>query len=401
MIGLLFWLSVFVVFYVYVGYPIIVTFLARLYARPVKKQAITPTVTLLIAAYNEEIVIEGKIHNSLALDYPKDLFQILIAADGSDDHTVEIVQKYADSGIELSFAPERRGKMAAITRALQLARGDIVVFSDANNHYQADTIKYLVRSFADATVGAVSGAKHIKENGKLLGSSEGLYWKYESFLKKQETHLGSCIGVTGEVLAIRRELFVEPSTQVINDDFYILMQVLRQGYRLIYEPMALSYEEASATAADEITRRARIIAGRYQAISMAAKSFHLANPLVVWQIISHKFLRPIVPVMMVLAFISNLVAIIWPPAAMNLRGLWLSAPFNKYFFILQCLFYLMALLGNFIQKEDWIGKTLYLPSFIVNSNFAALIGLFRYVAKKQQVTWKKVNRQEKAVIKET
>ncbi|NPV76045.1 MAG: glycosyltransferase family 2 protein [Anaerolineae bacterium] len=400
MIGLLFWLSIFTVFYVYAGYPIVVTILARIHAKPIKKQAITPTVTLLIAAYNEELVIEGKIHNSLALDYPKDRLQILIAADGSDDHTVEIVQRFKDDGVELSFAPERRGKMAAITRALRLAHGEIIVFSDANNHYKADTVKILVRSFADPTIGAVSGAKHIIEDGKPLGSSEGLYWKYESFLKKQETRLGSCIGVTGEILAIRRKLFVEPSTQVINDDFYILMQILRQGYRLIYEPMALSYEEVSATAADEIVRRARIIAGRYQAISMAAKLLPWKNPLVVWQIFSHKFLRPFVPVMMILAFLSNLIAIIWPPVATSTRWLWLSSPFNQYLFLLQCLFYLMALLGNVTQKEDWIGKILYLPSFLVNSNFAALIGLFRYLARKQKVTWKKVNRQSNTAFKE-
>ncbi len=400
MIGILFWLSVFAVFYVYAGYPIIVTILARIHAKPINKQDIAPMITLLIAAYNEETVIEGKIHNSLKLEYPKDRLQILIAADGSDDHTVEIVERYQDAGIELSFAPERRGKMAAIMRALRLARGEVIVFSDANNHYKADTLKILVRPFADPTVGAVSGAKHIIEDGKPLGSSEGLYWKYESFLKKQEARLGSCMGVTGEILAIRRELFIEPPTQVINDDFYILMQVLRQGYRLIYEPMALSYEEVSATAADEIIRRTRIIAGRYQAIGMAARLLPWNNPLVVWQIFSHKFLRPFVPVMMILAFLSNLIAVIWPPAATEARWFWLSQPFNLYLFLLQCLFYLMALAGNSTKKEDWLGKILYLPAFLVNSNFAALIGLFRYLARKQQVAWKKVGRQGKTVVKE-
>lgn len=401
MIGLLFWLSIFTVVYVYAGYPIIVTALARIYSKPIDKQMITPSVTLLIAAYNEEMVIEDKIHNSLALDYPKDRLQILIAADGSDDRTVEIIQQYKDAGIELSFMPERRGKMMAITRAIQKARGEIIVFSDANNYYKSDAIKILVRSFADSNIGAVSGAKHINEDGNPLGSTEGLYWKYESFLKQQETRLGSCMGVAGEILAIRRELFVEPPTPVVNDDFYILMQILRQGYRLIYEPLALSYEGISATATDEIVRRTRIVAGRYQAIGMAAQLLPWKNPLVVWQIFSHKFLRPLVPLMMILALLSNIIAIVWPPVAIRGQWFWLSPPFNQWFFLLQCLFYLLALLGNFIHKKGWIGKILYLPSYLVNSNFAALIGLARYLAKKQQVTWKKVDRQEKTAVKGT
>ncbi|MCC6147943.1 MAG: glycosyltransferase family 2 protein [Anaerolineaceae bacterium] len=394
MIGILFWCSVIAIIYIYAGYPLIVTLLARIFTRPIKRQSISPPLTLLIAAYNEEDVIAGKIKNALALDYPKDLLQILVAADGSNDRTAEIVQSFSLQGVELSFIPERLGKMAAITRAMQVVRGEIVIFSDANNYYKMDALKLLVAPFADPAVGAVSGAKHIIENKEVLDASEGLYWKYESYIKKHETHLGSCTGVAGEILAVRRNLFVEPPPKLINDDFYILMQVVRQGFRVIYEPHAISYESISASAKDEIARRTRIIAGRYQAIGMAVKLLHWDNLLVVWQIVSHKFLRPFVPMLMISALAFNLIAVVCPPQAENIRWLWLASPFNVYLLGLQGLFYLAALLGNLIHGKGWIGKLLYLPSFLVNSNYAALNGFFRYLFGKQQAAWKKVNRQE-------
>jgi cellulose synthase/poly-beta-1,6-N-acetylglucosamine synthase-like glycosyltransferase len=183
----LFWLSVGIILYAYAGYPLLVTLLAQLRAKERPYPPILPSLTLLIAAYNEEEVIAAKLENSLALDYPRDRLQILVTADGSSDRTPDIVKQFADRGVELNHRLQRQGKMAAINRAMPKARGDVVVFSDANNLYDPQTLRELVRPLADTAVAAVSGAKTIIKDGSSLGNSEALYWRYESFIKKQET----------------------------------------------------------------------------------------------------------------------------------------------------------------------------------------------------------------------
>lgn len=288
MLGLLFWFCVLGVMYVYAGYPLLLAIFARLFSRPVLTAEITPTVTLLIAAYNEEAVIAGKLENCLALDYPAEKLQVLVAADGSTDRTVDIVRSFSSRGVELCYEPARRGKMAAINHAMQAARGEIVVFSDANNYYRRDALRELIRPFADPTVGAVSGAKHIVKGDGQLGEAEGLYWKYESFIKEQEARLWTCTAVAGEIFAIRRELFTPAPEEVINDDFYLALQVIRRGFRVMYAPKAVSLERVSPSAQDEIVRRTRIIAGRYQAMAMSLKLLPFRQMFVLWQIVSHK-----------------------------------------------------------------------------------------------------------------
>ena len=191
LIALLFWVSLGGILYTYFGYPVLIFLLAKTIQKPETYQTDKPSVTLLIAAYNEETVIEDKIKNSLAIEYPKDLLQILVVTDGSRDRTPEIAKRYINYGIEILHEPERRGKMAAINRALPNARGEIVIFSDANNYYQADTILKLIQPFGNPRVGGVTGAKVIGQGDGSLGASEGLYWKYESFIKKQESRAGS------------------------------------------------------------------------------------------------------------------------------------------------------------------------------------------------------------------
>src|SRR6266498_1087960 len=269
--GLIFWLCVFFIGYVYVGYPLILAVLARLRRKPTKYPEITPQVSILIAAYNEQEVIASKLENTLSLDYPMNCMQIVVAVDGSDDHTAEIVETYAVRGVELSYDVQRRGKMAAINRTLPRLRHEIVVFSDANNLYDADALLELVKPFSDPKVGAVTGSKNIMDDPDAHAKADGLYWRYESLIKKNETRLGSCTGVAGEILAIRRNLYQPPPDHVINDDFFIGIGVLRQGYRLVYASNAHSYERSSLTEKDEAIRRSRIVAGRYQAMLMAGK----------------------------------------------------------------------------------------------------------------------------------
>jgi poly-beta-1,6-N-acetyl-D-glucosamine synthase len=393
LVALFFWISVVGIVYTYFGYPLLIFLLAKLVTTSGTYQTGQPPVTLLIAAYNEENVIEDKIRNSLAIDYPKDLFQVLIVADGSTDKTCEIAKRYTTAGVDLLYQPERRGKMAAINHALPHARGEIVVFSDANNLYPVDAICSLIGPFGNPEVGAATGIKVIQQGDGSLGTSEGLYWKYESFIKKQESRLGSCTSAAGEMLAIRKNLYSPPPENVINDDFYIALQIVRSGYRLVYVPEAKSIERVSPSAEDEVTRRTRINAGRFQAIAMAKQILPFKRPLLVWQILSHKFLRPLVPFGMIGAALFNLLAVLFPPKS---NGLFILAkPYSLILLGLQILFYALAWLGRDYGNrgdQNKLLRLLYLPTFLTNSNFAALMGFFRFLRGGQSHLWERIAR---------
>ena len=376
LIALLFWLCVSGIIYTYAGYPLLIFVLAGFRKKSSFPAAPLPSVTLLIAAYNEESAIETKIKNCLALDYPKDRIQILITTDGSSDNTPEIVKKYSTSGIELLHQPERRGKMAAINRAMDAVRGEIVLFSDANNNYLPDTITKMVTPFNDPKVGGVSGEKVIEKDDGNLGASEGAYWKYESFVKRQESRLGSCTSAAGEILAIRKSLYIAPPSHVINDDFYIAMQILRQGYRLLYAPNAKSIERVSPTAKD-----------------MANQILPWNHPILIWQIVSHKFLRPLVPFFMIGALLGNLLAVVFPSRVNNF--LLLSYPVGIILLGTQCVFYIIAFAGMQISergKQTRLMNLFYLPTFLLNSNLAAMKGIVRFISGGQTHLWEKIQR---------
>jgi biofilm PGA synthesis N-glycosyltransferase PgaC len=408
----LFWFFIAYIVYVYAAYPLALALAARLkrapsFEPPGAQRGVSPgdspgdlpedppdppSVTLLIAAYNEQDVLERKLANSLELDYPRDRLQIVVAADGSSDRTTQIVRTFAGKGVLLSYDPDRRGKMAAINRAMPMATGEIVVFSDANNLYERDALRELVAPFADASVGAVTGAKVIVEGDGALGGSEGLYWRYESFIKSMETRLGTCTGVSGEILAVRRGLFQPAPEGVINDDFYTGMRVIRQGRRVVYAPGARSYERVSASAQDEVARRARIVAGRFQALTMAGALLP-RRPLVAWQVISHKFARPLVPLAMIGALVTNVMAAAHPPDAGWPDLLRLAAPYGWIALACQVIFYVAALLPRAgVRPAGIAGKLLYLPSFLVDSNVAALMGMIRFATGRQSAQWRRVRR---------
>lgn len=395
LLAVLFWGSLALIFYTYFGYPLLISLL------PSRKPTINPSqatalpsVTLLIAAHNEQAVIEEKIRNSLACEYPREKLQILIVTDGSQDRTPDLVQKYQGQGVELLHQPERRGKMAAINRAMPSVRGEIIIFSDANNLYQTDTLQKLAQPFSDPQVGAVTGAKLILKGDGDLGESEGLYWKYESYIKKQETRVGSCTSVAGEILAIRKSAYIHPPDNIINDDFFTAMQVIRQGYRLVYTPEAKSAERVSPSARDEMIRRTRINAGRYQAIALSRQVLPFRQPVLVWQIFSHKFMRPLVPFFMLAALVSNGLAVLIQPIAPQ-GWLFLGPPLGIVFLVLQALFYLLAVVGTRVQKNQGGGRLrtlFYLPTFLTNSNLAALQGFFQFLKKRPGHLWQRIER---------
>jgi cellulose synthase/poly-beta-1,6-N-acetylglucosamine synthase-like glycosyltransferase len=381
MLALIFFISAVLIIYTYFGYPLLVALVARIHPRPVRRDdAYTPPLTLLIAAYNEQDVIADKLENSLALDYPTDRLQILVATDGSDDRTPDLVKQYAERGIELNHRPERRGKMAAIDRALPLVHGEIIVLSDANAFYHPDTLRKLVRNFADDQVGAASGKKTMIKEERALAQSENLYWRYESFLKKQESLVDSTTGVVGEMLALRRALYQPPSQAVVNDDFYLAYAVLKQGYRVIYEPEAIAEERMSKSLQDERIRRSRIVAGRFQLFSRP-DTIPWRRPWIAFAALSHKGLRPLVPLLMLLSYVANL---LW----------WLTAggkaTIPAVFLAGQTLFYLSAVAGWLLDRQGIRLKLLYIPYYFCSANLSAWGGLVKFVTGGQSTQWKKV-----------
>jgi len=382
----LFWAFFLLVVYVYIGYPVLISILASLLPLHRNYVELFPKVTILIPAYNEEKFIEEKISNTLSLDYPRDKLQILVVSDGSSDKTPEIAASYCNKGIEAIFIPERNGKMAAIVRAMKFCRGEIIVFSDANNMYDNSAIRELVLPFSDPTVGATTGAKLIIDDGRDLSAAEGLYWKYESQIKINESKIDSCVSSVGEILAIRSSVYFTPKEKIVNDDHYIILDLLRRGYRLVYTPKARSYEHVSQTAADEFTRRRRMNAGLYQTISMSSTLLPLNRPLLLWEIISHKYLRVFVPFAMILCFGINF-ALFVEDYSNNVR-----ASIYIIAFITQIAFYSMAVIGNVIKFQGLAGKIFYLPAFLVNSNFAILAGLYTFLTDNQPHIWKQARR---------
>ncbi|MFP5503628.1 MAG: glycosyltransferase family 2 protein, partial [Candidatus Sericytochromatia bacterium] len=262
----LFWSAIAVVLYAYAGYGLVIGLLSRLISRPVRHSDALPKVTLLIAAYNEEDVIGAKIEDSLKLDYPADRLEILVVADGSSDGTCEVVARYADRGVRLEHRPERRGKNHAVNRVLPLAAGEVIVFSDANAFFAPDSLKKLVRNFGDPEVALVAGEKRVMSGEGTVGEGEGLYWRYESQLKRWDSSVSSVMGAAGEIFAIRKERYHAPPEDAIIEDFMLSMNLVKEGWRVVYEPEAIALEEASPNAKEEFKRKVRIVAGGWQAV---------------------------------------------------------------------------------------------------------------------------------------
>jgi cellulose synthase/poly-beta-1,6-N-acetylglucosamine synthase-like glycosyltransferase len=369
------------------GYPLFMYLLARISPHSIRKDSsLLPTITLLIPAYNEADVIRPKLENSVSLNYPKDKLQILVIDDGSSDTTPSIVNEFSQQGVTLLRQPERSGKMNAVNLGFKEATGEIVVLSDASPIYDANALSNLASCFADQTVGVVVGALLLWDAHNSVAKPAGLYWKYEAALRRWESLTGSTVAVHGNMFAIRHSLYRPLKVSTINDEFSIAMEALRQGFRVVYEPAAISYDLASTNMEDEFKRRTRINAGRYQALFSAG---YLRAPTLdlTFRLFSHKFLRPLAAIFMVIVFITNLFTLISAAPFHEPLGLplWLWA----LLFAGQICFYGLAMLGWQAEKRGKHSKILNIPYFFVSSNAAAVIGLWRWISNKQRVTWQK------------
>jgi len=365
---ILFWLSAGLLLYVYVGYPVVLGLLTRLVGREMERlEASEPTVTLLISAYNESSVIEEKIKNSLALEYPKDLLEVMVVSDCSDDGTDEVVQRYARSGVRLVRQHERRGKSAGLNLAVRQAMGQILVFSDANAIYRSDAVRHLVKHFGDPEIGYVVGnARYIDSaSATQAAEAEGLYWKMETWLKKKESAIYSVVGGDGAIYAIRRELYTPLLPTDIND-FLNPLQIIQRGYRGIFEPSAVSYEEAAGSFRKEFRRRVRIISRSFTAVRRAAGVLNPLKHTRHWFLLmSHKVLRWLAPFFMIAMLATALL-------------LWKS-PLFRLAILLQLAFYVMAISGWVLQHRQKNFTLFSIPFYFCLVNVASLMGCFKCI----------------------
>jgi biofilm PGA synthesis N-glycosyltransferase PgaC len=367
----IFWISICVPMYAYIGYPLVLTSLALAIRRPIKKQPITPMVSLLVPAYNEANVIAHKIRNLMMLDYPSDRIEIVIASDGSSDQTVEIARSLAGgTRIRILAFPKNRGKLATQNASIAELRGELIVLSDASAMLQPDSIRRLAENFADPRVGAASGLYRIvKANQANIGASEAIYWRYETFLKMQESQLASTLGAHGALYAIRKELYPYPPQGTINDDYVIPLSVLRKGFRSVYEPSAVAYEEAQ-----EMTgfgRRVRIMVGNIQQLREIRGLLYPFRPVELFFFLSHKLCRLLVPFAMLVTLVTN--------------ALLLDSPLCAAIFCAQLIFYFLVACGATWQLRP---KLLMLPYYFSMINLAAFFGFYHVLMRRRGLAWK-------------
>jgi cellulose synthase/poly-beta-1,6-N-acetylglucosamine synthase-like glycosyltransferase len=371
----IFWLLAAVVVYVYAGYPLLLVVLSGLGARrPVRKGEIEPGVTLIVSAFNEAAVIAEKIRNSLALDYPREKIEIVVISDASDDGTDEIVGQFAAQGVRLLRMSDRGGKTLGLNAGVRAAKGEIVVFSDANAMYLPDAIRKMARNFADPAVGAVVGESTYADAEGGAQQSESLYWKYETGIKRLETQIGSTVGGDGAIYAIRRSLYRDMRADALSD-FVNPMQIVQAGYRCIYEPEAQSIEEAAEGFEKEFRRKVRIVNRAWRATWTLPA---LLNPLRFgWfslELISHKLLRWLMPVFLVAVLVVNVLLIE-------------RAPLYSWLMLLQLLFYALALAGYLTRARPTQPRLLYVPYYFCLVNIASARGIIEAYRGRTYTTW--------------
>lgn len=383
-----FWIFTGIIVYAYLGYTLLLVVLAffqRSRSKAFEKQPFEPHLTLLIPAYNEAGSIEAKMENSMSLDYPKEKLNIIWVTDGSDDESLSVLSRYQN--IDVHHLPERKGKIHAMNRGMKLVSTPFVVFTDANTMLNRNAIREMMKYFADARVGCVAGEKRIQDNNveKAVEAGEGLYWRYESLIKKLESKNGSAVGAVGELFAIRTEIFEEVREDTILDDFAISLQIASRGYFIKYAPGAKGTETASVSVKEELKRKIRIACGGWQTLFRMP---HLLNifsyGFLSLKYLSHKVLRwTLVPLSFFMAFITNML-IVW--------GRPLLSDFYGYLLGLQILFYMAVIWGALFNNRRTRIKILFAPYYLFFMNYAIVAGMIRYLSGNYSVKWEKAKR---------
>jgi cellulose synthase/poly-beta-1,6-N-acetylglucosamine synthase-like glycosyltransferase len=392
-IQLILWILIFIVFYAYLGYGIVLylmVFMKRMLRRKAKESNIDyePEVTLFVAAFNEKDYVDAKVNNSFELEYPQEkLFQVWIT-DGSNDGTPDLLRNYHNKGVEVFHEDARGGKIGAMNRGMQFVKTPIVVFSDGNTMLGKESVRRIVKLFNDPSVGCVSGEKRIFSKDKdSAAGTEGIYWKYESKLKKWDAELYSVVGAAGELFAIRTELFEKVEKDTLLDDFIISLRIAMKGYTIQYDPEAYAIETSSANVKEELKRKIRIAAGGIQSIIRLSPLLNIFRyGMLSFQYISHRVLRwTIAPLSLPIIFILNGILAFE-------HGAFIFNNFYSWLFLGQIVFYFMALIGWYLENKAIKVKILFIPYYFFIMNMAVILGIKRYLKGSQSVNWERAKR---------
>jgi len=385
----IFWIFLFIILYAYIGYTLLLLILFTVKSifrgrKVLSSSSFEPAVTLLIPAFNEADYVIAKVRNSLDLKYPREKLRILWVTDGTTDNTAQLLNRYPE--ITTMHEKERRGKIHAMNRVMKIVDTPLVIFTDANTMLNPEAIHEITKLFAEEKTGCVTGEKRINRSGlqKAVGAGEGLYWQYESWIKRLESETGSVMGAVGELFAVRTELYEEVNADTLLDDFTVSMQILQKGYRIQYAPQAWGMETASLNITEEIKRKTRIAAGGIQALT---RMTGLLNPfrygLLSMMFFSHKVLRwTLVPIGFPLIFMLNFIIVSLPHN---------SEIFNLLF-VIQCIFYLFVLAGGMLHNVRLRFRALFAPYYLFVMNYAVIRGFFQFMTGQYSVNWQKVKR---------
>lgn len=371
----IFWISLLACFYIYVGYPALLWLLSRLRPRPVRRAAVFPSVSLIVAAYNEEQVIEAKIRNSRGLDYPADKLEIVVVSDGSTDSTEEIVRRWEDRGVRLLTLP-RGGKAFALNAGAKHATGEILVFTDANSELDRSALASLAENFADPEVGGVCGNKKIRPSVEADTTAEGedLYWRFDKWQKRMESRLGSIFAADGTLYAVRKSLYVPIEDPAQADDIAISTRVVLQGYRLLYDPRAIAWEEAPVEGRQELRRKVRVTNHSVRAL-LKLKGALLTSGFYSIELLSHKLVRHLVPFFLIPLLVSSFCLV----------------PVHLFYAMcagVQVLFYFLAVLGYLLRGSRWARSRLFtVPYYFSLVNAAAFLGVVSLARGQRLAAW--------------
>jgi cellulose synthase/poly-beta-1,6-N-acetylglucosamine synthase-like glycosyltransferase len=371
----LFWVALFLMSYVYLFYPLLISLLSRILDKKFIKRDFRPSVSIIITAYNEECNIAQKIENVLSLNYPNEETEIIVGSDGSTDHTNDIVRQYETQGVRLVAFKENNGKTFVQNECARKAKHEILIFMDAASLCNEDAIEQIVSNFADDRVGAVAGKiEFVQSKHNLTTQSQGIYWRYEQYLKIAESKLGSLVGVDGPLYAIRKNNYIELQPDIISDLITPLL-VIMHGHAVVYEPGAVAYEEATMRTEDEERTRSRIVTRGFTGLFRYPELFNVfSRPMLAWQIISHKILRWMVGFYFFVMFVSTVFLI------------------TEVFYLIVLFFFIFFsfLVYRGFKTREKPRALFAVPYYFVLVNWAALRGTVNFILGKRIVTWKPV-----------
>ena len=380
MLPMIFWACFFLVVYTYLLYPVVL-FLASSTARRWGRSAVAPgtgvlpSVSLVIAAHNEERHLAAKLANLAALDYPRDRLEILFVSDGSTDGTNEILGRAAQAGmITLVTLPSRGGKSNALNQAVPRAKHDVLVFSDAATLFAPDAVRKMVQHFADPRVGVVCGALQFQASAESR-QTEGLYWRYESLLRLMESRIGVTLTASGAIYALRRECFVPLSADTLVEDLVVPMTARRLGFRVLYDPNARGTDFAAPTVAGEFSRRVRIATGSFRALGGLLRG--PLDPVTAFAFVSHKLLRWMLPFLLIGMLVTSVAMV--------------DSPLYRALFVLQVLFYAWALAGYLLRPRIQRIRYALVPYYLLAIHLAFLVGFVRYLCGRREIEWRQVS----------